>query len=131
MQPSTIFAILSVLAPFAAAHCCHVINENNECRDGSWGTPCCGQGGCNIFCCNCDGGCRSDNRKLASRATIDGAADADSFSVADVDGTGNLTLAQYTQYMGATEDDEIYVNWFKQHDKNGDGVVTPDEVRLN
>lgn len=59
-----------------------------------------------------DVGCRS--RKLASRDSVDVAADADAFSVANVDGTGNLTLAQYTQYMGADEDNEIYVNWFKQ-----------------
>lgn len=31
------------------------------CADGTHGTPCCGTGGCNVFCCNCDGGCRAWN----------------------------------------------------------------------
>lgn len=26
------------------------------CDDDTQGTPCCGYGECNIFCCNCDGG---------------------------------------------------------------------------
>lgn len=42
------------------------------------------------------------------------ATDTDAFQSANVDGTGNLTLAQYTQYMGAADDDAVYVNWFKQ-----------------
>ena len=29
------------------------------CGDCTYGTPYCGYGGCNIFGCNCDGGCRS------------------------------------------------------------------------
>ena len=28
----------------------------SKCYDGSESTPCCGQGSCNVFCCNCDGG---------------------------------------------------------------------------
>lgn len=28
------------------------------CEDGSEGTPCCGQGSCNMFCCDCDDGCK-------------------------------------------------------------------------
>ena len=28
------------------------------CADGFRGTPCCGNGDCNIFCCNCDNACR-------------------------------------------------------------------------
>ncbi|KKY18780.1 hypothetical protein UCDDS831_g05803 [Diplodia seriata] len=56
--------------------------------------------------------------------------DTEAFGAANVDGTGNLTLLQYTQYMGAADGDQVYVNWFNKHDKNGDGIVTADEVRL-
>jgi len=28
------------------------------CADGTAGTPCCGVGRCNAFCCSCEGGCR-------------------------------------------------------------------------
>ncbi|KAH8398430.1 hypothetical protein KR215_001934, partial [Drosophila sulfurigaster] len=27
------------------------------CRDLSANSPCCGVGSCDVFCCNCDGGC--------------------------------------------------------------------------
>ncbi|EGD92006.1 hypothetical protein H112_00609 [Trichophyton rubrum D6] len=30
----------------------------NKCEDGTTGTPCCGYGKCNGFCCACKGGCR-------------------------------------------------------------------------
>ena len=54
MQYTAIFAILAAVTPFALADCCY--NSGGICKDGTAGTPCCGYGGCNIFCCNCDGG---------------------------------------------------------------------------
>ncbi len=36
----------------------NVLYGGDSCNDGTRGTPCCGVGRCNIFCCNCDGGCR-------------------------------------------------------------------------
>ncbi|KAK0662624.1 hypothetical protein DIS24_g1866 [Lasiodiplodia hormozganensis] len=77
------------------------------------------------------------NPKLAKRLNTNGMerrtdelTDTEAFGQANVDGTGNLTLNQYIQYMGATNDDEVYVSWFNKHDKNGDGIITADEVRL-
>ncbi|KAH7399156.1 hypothetical protein DE146DRAFT_783166 [Phaeosphaeria sp. MPI-PUGE-AT-0046c] len=52
---SYIFAFIA-LACYVAADCCDV-----PCSDGTSGTPCCGNGECNVFCCNCDGGCRQEN----------------------------------------------------------------------
>lgn len=51
---------------FVAADCCTTTlgyrqHFTSFCDDGKHGTPCCGVGSCNIFCCHCDGGCR---RKL-------------------------------------------------------------------
>ncbi|CAG7710875.1 unnamed protein product, partial [Allacma fusca] len=34
----------------------------STCDDGTTGTPCCGYGRCNLFCCDCNGGCRSSGR---------------------------------------------------------------------
>ncbi|KAI9551472.1 hypothetical protein GHT06_021805 [Daphnia sinensis] len=34
-------------------------SRRGYCKDGTRGTPCCGYGRCNIFCRNCDGGCRT------------------------------------------------------------------------
>ncbi|KAB2569026.1 Protein Diedel [Lasiodiplodia theobromae] len=144
MHISTLMTILSTVAPIVVAECCgagfcHKTTPNcftpNACADGAWATPCCGRGKCNIFCCACDGGCH--NPKLAKRLNIKGMerrtaelTDTEAFGQANVDGTGNLTLNQYIQYMGATNDDEVYVSWFNKHDKNGDGIITADEVRL-
>ncbi len=44
------FAILSL----GSADCC----GTTPCADGSKNGFCCGVGDCNIFCCNCDNGCR-------------------------------------------------------------------------
>jgi len=37
--------------------CCGSV-FGGTCADGTQGTPCCGRGSCNLFCCACDGGCR-------------------------------------------------------------------------
>ncbi|KAK7705966.1 hypothetical protein SLS57_009883 [Botryosphaeria dothidea] len=78
------------------------------------------------------GSCRNRNRlgKVATAGTTAEVTDTEAFRLANVDGSGKLTLQQYTEYMGAAEDDEVYVNWFNKHDKNGDGIITADEVRL-
>ncbi len=39
------------------AECCDTVSKSG-CADGTLGTPCCGVGNCNIFCCRCEGGCR-------------------------------------------------------------------------
>lgn len=67
--------IMICLYQYAEADCCHasliaeyrcVDEEGNTdgtceyvlCNDGTESTPYCGYGTCNIFGCNCDGGCR-------------------------------------------------------------------------
>ncbi|KAF2142759.1 uncharacterized protein K452DRAFT_297295 [Aplosporella prunicola CBS 121167] len=42
-----------------------------------------------------------------------------------------LTLLRYTQLMGVPADDPVYVDWFNRHDRNGDGVITADELSLD
>lgn len=63
MQPSTLFVILSAIAPFAAAVCCRA-NGDGICGDGTTGTPYCGYGPCDWTGCNCDGGTLLDETKL-------------------------------------------------------------------
>ena len=58
-----VFAALLVvcclfIVPPSSAECCRT--SHGQCADGTNGTPCCGVGGCNIFCCHCNGGCRQD-----------------------------------------------------------------------
>ncbi|CAF3819589.1 unnamed protein product [Rotaria sp. Silwood1] len=40
--------------------CCYGNFFTNRCGDGTYGNPYCGRGQCNMFGCNCDGGCRMD-----------------------------------------------------------------------
>ncbi|KAK0660184.1 hypothetical protein DIS24_g3418 [Lasiodiplodia hormozganensis] len=131
MQPSTLFVILSAIAPFAAAACCRA-DSNGICGDGTTGTPYCGYGPCDWTGCNCKGGCRSGSAAAMGSAVEAGASEVpsatDAFNAANVDGTGNLTLHQYTQYVGAADDDKAYVEWFDKHDTNGDGVLSLEEA---
>ena len=54
-----VFACAMYLSLDATADCCNCHDGHYGCYDGTECTPCCGYGGCNIFCCNCDGGCRA------------------------------------------------------------------------
>jgi hypothetical protein len=57
---------LPLLIPYVSADCCSPVCQawnpvgpicyDWQCDDGTRGTPYCGQGPCNIFGCNCDGG---------------------------------------------------------------------------
>ena len=95
-----IFIGLAVNAfPAISATCCPGVLTGGfgpypgfpECDDKTMGTPCCATGGCNIFCCNCDGHCRrANNRSLASADERD--PDVEAFALADTAGNGNLTL---------------------------------------
>ena len=59
--------------------------DTGWCLDNTQGTPCCGYGECNIFCYNCDGGCRTEN--LAGCLNI--AAQVEDFCLEDIDCEGN------------------------------------------
>ena len=64
MQKVCLFALFLVLqtTPIASICCPGTVDPTpatRTCRDGSK-VPifqCCGRGACNVFCCNCDGGC--------------------------------------------------------------------------
>ncbi|KAF2142729.1 uncharacterized protein K452DRAFT_297275 [Aplosporella prunicola CBS 121167] len=133
MKLSTALVLFATLLPFAAAGpCCN--SKNGNCGDGTRGTPCCGYRTCNIFCCDCGGGCRhsiSLNKFTLARLQSKHASGAEeAFELAKEADTGELTLRQYTEYMGVAADDPVYVDWFYKHDTNGDGVITVDEIRL-
>ncbi|CAG7834732.1 unnamed protein product [Allacma fusca] len=51
-----VLLVVSTHMTYVSGECCY--DSNGVCADGTYSTPCCGHGPCNIFCCNCDGGCR-------------------------------------------------------------------------
>ncbi len=71
------------LAPRAMAECCP--SHDLVCGDCTLGTPYCGKGKCNIFGCNCDGGCRTGvcSNSLSAESR---------FTMADSDGDKKISL---------------------------------------
>ncbi|KAK8873519.1 Protein Diedel [Apiospora arundinis] len=115
----------------ANAFCCGS-DDNCMCADGSDGTPCCATGSCNIFCCNCDGNCRGSKRGLAADLFARNPIE-EAFALVDTEGNGNITLPQYLTYMQVPADSstvDTWQTWFEKHDKNSDGIITPDEISL-
>ncbi|OAK98479.1 hypothetical protein IQ06DRAFT_307583 [Phaeosphaeriaceae sp. SRC1lsM3a] len=60
------FALMAFLGFVRSESCKPDATFSDFCADGTKATPCCGNGPCNIFCSNCDNGCRT--------ATYDGCA---------------------------------------------------------
>ena len=74
MRSRDVFLFVSSLvcmlfAGNANADCCPA-DAWGFCADGTRGTPYCGYGPCNIFGCNCDGGCRRPSGAMESVAPI-------------------------------------------------------------
>lgn len=103
-----------ILLPLVTAECCRPASWN-RCKDGTLITPCCGRGGCNFFCCNCDGGCRGGGKRdFVPELTERSESIAAAFAEVDVDGAGNITLDRYLRYMEVGEDSGAWVKWFKE-----------------
>ena len=52
------------------AECCRAVTRIDDkpvCGDCTWATPFCAHGRCNVFGCNCAGGCRSGRCAYAAR----------------------------------------------------------------
>ena len=60
--------ILCLALSYSVQAICCFTDTQNYCADGTIGTPCCGYGPCNIFCCNCDGGCRQPRLRSSSKS---------------------------------------------------------------
>ncbi len=142
---SIILAQLGLIA-YVSADCCNTVKRNPNaryfpipfggppptlCADDSFGTPCCGNGKCNIFCCNCDDGmlfpptvsfplwlmwsghfqgCRGGAAgKVKRDDTSPSAGAADSlFQGVDVD--NQITLAEYIGWVSKMEGQDVAKN---------------------
>ena len=77
------------------------------CGDCTKGTPYCGYGKCNIFGCNCDGGCRHHKNTLLSKDDVQ--SDQDTFVLYDLNKDGLISWDEYVQVLkkfGKTEYNE-------------------------
>ncbi|KAF8872354.1 hypothetical protein BD779DRAFT_1573267 [Infundibulicybe gibba] len=99
------FATLASYTQAASNDCCdcfkpNPFNPGGFCADGTMCTPYCGYGPCNIFGCNCDGGCRvpAGRKRARSFAHTDLAATStteDRFNAADTNNDGQLTFEEW------------------------------------
>ncbi|KAI1844763.1 hypothetical protein JX265_011300 [Neoarthrinium moseri] len=129
MKFFSIALLASAALPGVLSFCC----SGPQCADGTGGTPCCATQSCNIFCCACGGHCRGTSSKrelLAFDPRVDESMAA--FEAADKSGNGNLTLDDYLEYMSVPDSKkDMWTQWFDKHDKNGDGIITADEISNN
>lgn len=117
------------------ALCCHT-DANSKCNDGSNGTPCCGKGSCNIFCCNCDGGCwpSKDRRRRDENSIPEETNSTLILSQYDTNNDGHFDHDEAHNYMMSSgcghksmTTDELKGH-FSQLDKNGDGKLHFEEI---
>ena len=77
--------LVAIVVDEVTGVCCSP-NSSQKCHDCSRGTPCCGKMECNIFCCECVGGCRTGNCSWKGSSPELSANPAYIFSVIDVNG---------------------------------------------
>lgn len=105
------------------ADCCPNIH-GEVCEDDLPVSPwqCCGEGPCNIFCCNCDGGCR--NGAIAAKSLLE---------TYDSDRDGHFNLDEARSYVlnvicvGESKLVDLEKE-FLALDKNGDEELSFDEI---
>ncbi|KAL6957762.1 hypothetical protein U1Q18_049610 [Sarracenia purpurea var. burkii] len=76
------------------------------CDDGSTGRPCCGKGTCNVFCCNCDGGCKKSpygndrkKRDVLRNSTNDESHVSLILRTADENGDGSISMTEGLRFI--------------------------------
>ncbi|CAG7834734.1 unnamed protein product [Allacma fusca] len=96
------------------------------CADRSAATPCCAYGSCNFFCCNCDGGCRQENRGKRSLNQTDVSV-YHTFKSLDENGDGGVDKREVTRFIRRSRRSAEDFS-FASYDKNGDGLLSAHEI---
>jgi len=126
-----IFAVLLLIGFFtisnAFAVCCGPVcggAVGGTCGDCTTTSAYCGNGSCNMFGCNCDGGCRTgrcDQLNAISTHT------QDKFSDIDEDADGAISFIEASQWLRKNGKSEIEVNdlqsTLKALDSNDNNVI--------
>ncbi|CAG7734546.1 unnamed protein product [Allacma fusca] len=128
-RPGLILVAASILLALhvnqVASECCELAWKE-ECDDYEMGTPCCGVGSCNMFCCNCEGGCRTwDPNKMYKRQATS-TDPYDKHRSLDINGDGDVDEADATYYVRQSRQTEGFE--FSAYDKDGNGVLSPEEI---
>ena len=121
----SVLGVLAIVA-YTNAECCPCSNsgfcsDNTVC--GTYPNFCCAHGNCNIFCCNCDGGCRTGlEAKQDDNAT-------EFLSQIDKDSSGDVDLQEFENFnikYNMPKNMLIYTI-FTLLDENEDGHISAKE----
>ncbi|KAF8884352.1 hypothetical protein BD779DRAFT_1537155, partial [Infundibulicybe gibba] len=130
------FATIASHVQASSDVCCDCTGESlfggpssGHCGDGTVCTPSCGYGPCNIFGCDCDGGCRvpgsisgtvgfpaaGTTRSLADTDLAAAGATEDRFNAADTDSDGQLTFEEWasSEQNRNMDKDVLAARWAK------------------
>ena len=125
-------SVLGVLAIVAStdAECCGC-SFNKRCMDGtSCGfTSCCAYGSCNIFCCNCDGGCRTPGLEFEAKQN-DNATHFEFLSIIDKDSSGDVDLQEFENFSMQMPQNMLVYTIFTLLDENEDGHISAKEFEM-
>ena len=137
MMVLKVVVVLMAVASYASIAnglCCAGCPLSGQCPDGTGCSPlinCCATGPCNIFCCSCDGKCRSSS--ILQRVLPLAKIEADNLNVAierfrrfDIDKNGAIEIHEMMQVDNSMP---IYVqeSEFQEIDVNKDGIITIEE----
>lgn len=122
----TVIVLFAVIAA-TNAECC-TRPSDGYCPNGSLcliidGCFCCANGWCNIFCCNCDGGCRQDTHGKGGK----GAAALERFRAINTDKDGGISFNEFKDYSGMLPYNRIIQALFSAQDLNKDGKISVEE----
>ncbi|KAF8236672.1 hypothetical protein L208DRAFT_614043 [Tricholoma matsutake] len=132
----TAVAFDSSISPEPAV-CCPC-SSSNYCLDGTPCTPYCGYGPCNIFGCNCDGGCRrrrspKDEQSVNSKRTsVNDNESSNLFDITDTNKDGKITLDEWrnspVRSTSSGETDALLAKQWAKFDTLNVGYLTKDEA---
>jgi len=125
----TIIGLMTLVALVDQTYgaCCGATGISRQCGDGTNGTPCCGYGKCNFFCCKCQ--CRHGRKRAAGPEASDVG-----FEKMDKDGDGLVSLKEAHNHIssGACGNPlgklASINNTFASFDRNTDGFLSQSEI---
>ena len=135
-QKTVLFVVVfaSAMAVLCNAECCG--------NDGWLFGGCRGNGPCNMFCCNCDGGCNFNSKRSPHHGGHHNVSDgahhpivkdaAKLFKDVDKNGDGSIDFKEAVTYASSHDISKAQLTrdptWFSKMDKNHDGKITPHEL---
>ena len=123
-----VLAVLVLASGASYAECCNPVS-GGICGDGTCGTPCCGYGKCNIFCCNCDGGCRTGCVTCGTSAGL--TASIEYFDEVDANDDHVIDAEEFAQWAGRAgryyDSEADAKRAFDSADRDGNGQIEPAE----